>query len=68
MSIELLRKAGPVQNSVHDLIQTLSIKIDSVARLGRSPWCRATVAGRTPDGRGARSSRPVSSATALAGQ
>ena len=32
MSIELLRKAGPVQNSVHDVIQTLSVKIDSVAR------------------------------------
>jgi hypothetical protein len=32
MSIELIRKAGPVQNSVHDVIQTLSIKIDSVAR------------------------------------
>jgi hypothetical protein len=32
MSIDLIRKSGPVQNSVHDLIQTLSIKIDSVAR------------------------------------
>jgi hypothetical protein len=32
MSIELIRKAGPVENSLHDVIQTLSIKLDSVAR------------------------------------
>jgi hypothetical protein len=32
VSIELIRTAGPVANSVHDLIQTLSVKIDSVAR------------------------------------
>lgn len=32
MSLELLHKAGPVRNSVHDLIRTRSSKLDSVAR------------------------------------
>jgi len=34
MSIELIREAKPVQNSIHDLIQTLSVKLDSAARYG----------------------------------
>ena len=34
MSIEQIRHAGPVQNSIHDLIQTLSVKLDSAARYG----------------------------------
>jgi rubrerythrin len=34
MSIEQIREAGPVQNSVHNLIQTLSVKLDSAARYG----------------------------------
>jgi hypothetical protein len=29
MSIEQIRKAQPVRNSIHDLIQTLSVKLDS---------------------------------------
>jgi rubrerythrin len=34
MSIELIREARPVQNSVHNLIQTVSVKLDSAARYG----------------------------------
>jgi hypothetical protein len=34
MSIEQIREAQPVQNSIHDLIQTLSIKLDSAAWYG----------------------------------
>jgi hypothetical protein len=34
MSIEQIREAQPVQNSIHDLIQTLSVKLDSAARYG----------------------------------
>jgi hypothetical protein len=34
MSIEAIREARPVQNSVHDIIQTLSVKLDSAARYG----------------------------------
>ena len=34
MSIEQIREAGPVQNSIHNLIQTLSVKLDSAARYG----------------------------------
>jgi rubrerythrin len=34
MSIEEIREARPVQNSVHNLIQTLSVKLDSAARYG----------------------------------
>jgi hypothetical protein len=34
MSIDQIRHAGPVQNSIHDLIQTLSVKLDSAARYG----------------------------------
>jgi hypothetical protein len=32
MSIEKIREAKPVENSLHDIIQTLSIKLDSAAR------------------------------------
>jgi hypothetical protein len=32
MSIELIREVRPVQNSIHNLIQTLSVKLDSAAR------------------------------------
>jgi hypothetical protein len=32
MSIEQIREARPVPNSVHNLIQTLSVKLDSAAR------------------------------------
>ena len=32
MGLEVIREAGPVQNSVHNLIQTLSVKLDSAAR------------------------------------
>jgi hypothetical protein len=34
MSIEAIREARPVQNSIHDVIQTLSVKLDSAARYG----------------------------------
>lgn len=34
MTIELIREAKPVQNSIHDLIQTMSVKLDSAARYG----------------------------------
>jgi rubrerythrin len=34
MSIEEIREARPVQNSIHNLIQTLSVKLDSAARYG----------------------------------
>jgi hypothetical protein len=34
MSIEEIREARPVQNSIHDVIQTLSVKLDSAARYG----------------------------------
>jgi hypothetical protein len=34
MSIEAIRQARPVENSIHDLIQTLSVKLDSAARYG----------------------------------
>jgi hypothetical protein len=34
MSIDAIREARPVQNSVHDIIQTLSVKLDSAARYG----------------------------------
>ena len=34
MSIDQIREAGPVQNSIHNLIQTLSVKLDSAARYG----------------------------------
>jgi hypothetical protein len=34
MSIEEIREARPVQNSIHDIIQTLSVKLDSAARYG----------------------------------
>jgi hypothetical protein len=33
-TIERIRIDGPIKNSLHDLIQTLSIKIDSAARYG----------------------------------
>jgi hypothetical protein len=32
MSIDLIRQTQPVQNSIHDVIQTLSVKLDSAAR------------------------------------
>ena len=34
MSFELIREAKPVHNSIHDLVQTLSVKLDSAARYG----------------------------------
>ena len=34
MSIDQIREAQPVQNSIHDVIQTLSVKLDSAARYG----------------------------------
>lgn len=34
MSIELIRQEQPVKNSIHNLIQTLSVKLDSAARYG----------------------------------
>jgi hypothetical protein len=34
MTIELIREARPVENSIHDVIQTLSVKLDSAARYG----------------------------------
>lgn len=34
MSVDQIREAGPVQNSVHNLIQTLSVKLGSAARYG----------------------------------
>jgi len=33
-SIDRIRHDGPIKNSMHDIIQTLSIKIDSAARYG----------------------------------
>ena len=33
-SIDRIRSDGPVENSLHDVIQTLSIKLDSAARYG----------------------------------
>jgi rubrerythrin len=33
-TLEQIRQAKPVQNSVHNLIQTLSVKLDSAARYG----------------------------------
>jgi rubrerythrin len=32
MSLEEIREARPVQNSIHNLVQTLSVKLDSAAR------------------------------------
>jgi rubrerythrin len=32
MSIDLIRETRPVENSVHNLIQTLSVKLDSAVR------------------------------------
>lgn len=32
MSIDLIRETRPVQNSVHHLVQTLSVELDSAAR------------------------------------
>ena len=34
MATERIRQEGPVENTVHNLIQTLSIKLDSAARYG----------------------------------
>jgi hypothetical protein len=34
MSIEQIREARPVENSIHNVIQTLSVKLDSAARYG----------------------------------
>jgi rubrerythrin len=34
MSIEQIREARPVENSIHNLVQTLSVKLDSAARYG----------------------------------
>jgi rubrerythrin len=34
MTIEQIREAKPVENSIHNLIQTLSVKLDSAARYG----------------------------------
>jgi hypothetical protein len=34
MSMQEIREARPVQNSIHDMIQTLSVKLDSAARYG----------------------------------
>jgi hypothetical protein len=34
MSTEQIRRAEPIQNSIHDVIQTLSVKLDSAARYG----------------------------------
>jgi rubrerythrin len=34
MSIDLIRQEQPVKNSIHNLIQTLSVKLDSAARYG----------------------------------
>jgi hypothetical protein len=34
MTIEQIRQAKPVENSIHNLIQTLSVKLDSAARYG----------------------------------
>jgi hypothetical protein len=33
-TIDEIRQARPVQNSLHDIIQTLSVKLDSAARYG----------------------------------
>jgi hypothetical protein len=33
-TIDRIRTDGPVENSLHDVIQTLSIKLDSAARYG----------------------------------
>lgn len=33
-TIDRIRQDGPVKNSLHDVIQTLSIKLDSAARYG----------------------------------
>ena len=33
-TIDRLRVDGPIKNTLHDLIQTLSVKIDSAARYG----------------------------------
>jgi hypothetical protein len=34
MSLEQIREARPVENSIHNVIQTLSVKLDSAARYG----------------------------------
>ena len=34
MASERIRQEGPVENTVHNLIQTLSVKLDSAARYG----------------------------------
>lgn len=34
MATEQIRKAEPVKNTVHNLVQTLSVKLDSAARYG----------------------------------
>lgn len=34
MTSEQIREAKPVQNSIHNLVQTLSVKLDSAARYG----------------------------------
>jgi hypothetical protein len=34
MTIEQIRGAKPVENSIHNLIQTRSVKLDSAARYG----------------------------------
>jgi hypothetical protein len=34
MGIEQIREAKPVQNSIHNLVQTPSVKLDSAARYG----------------------------------
>jgi len=34
MAMERIRLEGPVDNTVHNLIQTLSVKLDSAARYG----------------------------------
>ena len=34
MSIDQIREAKPVPNTIHDLVHTLSVKLDSAARYG----------------------------------
>jgi rubrerythrin len=34
MAIEQIRTAQPVKNTVHNLVQTLNVKLDSAARYG----------------------------------
>jgi hypothetical protein len=43
MATEQIRTEEPVKNTIHNLIQTLSVKLDSAARSATSrPLCAAT--------------------------